>query len=177
MVKNKSKDGCFYMKSSIACVTGYRPQKCPWGFNEKDPRCINMKNRALIKFRNAIERNYHTFEVGMALGFDMISAEILLELKRDYDFIRIEGILPCENQDKFWSPEQKERYKNILKQLDSIHYVHKKYTGPKCMLDRNSYMLSRASLVIALYDGKPGGTEKTLKEAEKLGLEIDIIEP
>ena len=51
MVKNKSKDGCFYMKSSIACVTGYRPQKCPWGFNEKDPRCINMKNRALIKFR------------------------------------------------------------------------------------------------------------------------------
>lgn len=38
------------------------------------------------------------------------------------------------------------------------------------MLERNDYMLNNSSLVIALYDGKGGGTGYTLKRAKEYNL-------
>ena len=46
-----------------------------------------------------------------------------------------------------------------------------------CMLERNDYMLNNSSLVIALYNGKGGGTGYTVRIAKKKGLETIIIEP
>jgi len=45
------------------------------------------------------------------------------------------------------------------------------------MLERNDYMLNNSSLVIALYNGKGGGTGYTVRNAQKKGLETIIIEP
>ncbi|MBQ9118266.1 MAG: hypothetical protein IJY11_03585 [Clostridia bacterium] len=45
------------------------------------------------------------------------------------------------------------------------------------MLERNDYMLNNSSLVIALYNGKGGGTGYTVKNAKQKGLETIIIEP
>ena len=28
------------LTSKTACATGYRPMKCPWGYNEQDQRCL-----------------------------------------------------------------------------------------------------------------------------------------
>lgn len=38
-------------------------------------------------------------------------------------------------------------------------------------------MLNNSSLVIALYNGKGGGTEYTVKKAEEKGLKVIIIGP
>lgn len=27
------------------CFSGHRPQAFPWGYNEEDPRCVNLKHR------------------------------------------------------------------------------------------------------------------------------------
>ncbi len=45
------------------------------------------------------------------------------------------------------------------------------------MLERNRYMVNRSSLLIALFDGLPGGTKKTIEYANQQGLEIRIIKP
>lgn len=45
------------------------------------------------------------------------------------------------------------------------------------MLERNNYMLNNSSLVIALFNGKPGGTSYTLKKAKEKGLKIVVIKP
>lgn len=45
------------------------------------------------------------------------------------------------------------------------------------MHERNDYMLKNSSLVIALYNGTFGGTQSTLKKAEKMGLKVEIIKP
>lgn len=45
------------------------------------------------------------------------------------------------------------------------------------MQKRNKYMISNSSLVIALFDGQPGGTKSTLAMAKKTGLDILIISP
>lgn len=165
------------ISANIACFTGHRPQKLPWGFNENDERCKEMKKQAMIKIEEAIKDGYHTFLCGMALGFDMICAEIVLELKKQYPHIKLIGALPCKTQSDGWKALQKARYNKIMKQLDGVRCIYDTYIGKECMHERNRYMINNSSLVIALFNGKPGGTKQTLEYAKSQGLKIEIITP
>ena len=71
-----------FNKETTLCFTGHRSQKLPWKFNEQDPRCLQMKSTLYKELECAIDDGYTTFITGMALGFDMIAAELLLELKK-----------------------------------------------------------------------------------------------
>ena len=164
------------MSAYIACFTGHRPQKLPWGFNENDERCIDMRNRTKKEIENAIKRGYHTFLCGMALGFDMLCAEIVLELKKKYPNIKLIGAIPCRNQKDRWIKSQQDRYDKLVKQLDDIRCIYDKYVDG-CMQERNQYMINNSSLVIALYNGLGGGTKSTIDYAKKQGKEVVIIKP
>ncbi len=164
------------IKEKTACATGYRPQKCPWGFNEKDLRCVSMRERTKTKVETSIKNGYEFFISGMALGFDMIFAEIVLELKEKYPHIKLIAALPCKDQYKLWRQDQVERYKHILSLCDESYCLYDTYND-KCMLERNDYMLNNSSLVFALFDGKPGGTKYTINKAQKNGLNVEVIEP
>ena len=165
-----------YVKERTCCFTGHRPQKLPWKFDEKDERCKKMRIRAIIEIEDAIQKGYDTFITGMAIGFDMICAEIVLELKKIYPHIKLVGAIPCIDQEKFWNEESKERYKKIIKQLDWKWIGADTYSN-ECMHKRNDYMLDNSSLVIALFNGQRGGTQYTILKAEKMGLETIIIKP
>ena len=164
------------IKEKTVCLTGYRSQKLPWGFNEKDPRCIDMRMRTKEKFEESINEGYEYFISGMALGFDMICAEIVLELKEEYPHIKLVGAIPCKNQDRFWMESDRKRYKELLKRADIVVLISESYTED-CMLKRNVYMLEHSSRVIALYDGKAGGTKHTISKAKNMGLDIILITP
>ena len=45
------------------------------------------------------------------------------------------------------------------------------------MQERNKYMIDNSSLVIALYNGKVGGTKQTIEHAKQQGPEVIVIEP
>jgi hypothetical protein len=45
------------------------------------------------------------------------------------------------------------------------------------MARRNRYMADQASMIIAVFDGQPGGTRYTLNYAKKRGLSATIIMP
>lgn len=170
--ENKYKD----LKDITLCFTGHRSQKLPWRFNEDDERCVKMKNSAKELIEQAIIDGYVYFISGMALGFDMICAEIVLELKKKYPHIKLICALPCKNQDELWTNEYKKRYKKILKQADSVRCLADKYTR-ECMLERNNYMLNNSSRVIALFNGLSGGTKSTIAYAKKQGKEVVVIKP
>lgn len=156
------------------CFTGHRPQKLPWGFNEDDERCQKMKMQTEKTIEMAIGVGFEVFLTGMALGFDMIVAEILLELKKMYPHIKIIGALPCKDQDRVWKSAQKNRYRKILSQLDKVRCVYKKYEDG-CLQERNKYMIDNSSLCIALYNGKGGGTKLTIDYAKSQGVKVVIV--
>ena len=138
---------------------------------------VNMKIKLKKTIEAAIQDGYKTFLCGMAIGFDTICAETVLDLKRIYPDIKLIGAIPCKDQDKLWSAKDKKRYKELLKQLDGIRCIYNKYIGVECMLERNEYMIKKSSLLIALFNGEHGGTEKTLSFAKQQGLDIIIIRP
>lgn len=162
------------LTSTTACFTGHRPQKLPWGYNEDDNRCIEMKYKLEKEIIGAIHKGYNNFITGMALGFDMICAETILKIQKDYPFIKLIAALPCKNQYKYWNTSQILRYKKILSQCNYIRCLYENYND-KCMIDRNDFMINNSSLVIALYNGKVGGTSYTIKNAKLKNLDVIII--
>ena len=46
-----------------------------------------------------------------------------------------------------------------------------------CMQKKNKYMIDNSSVLIALFNGKAGGTKITIDYAKQQGLEILVIEP
>ncbi|MCH5152254.1 MAG: DUF1273 family protein [Clostridiales bacterium] len=164
-------------KKQTVCFTGHRSQKLPWRFNEEDERCKSMKKTLRTEIEKTIRRGFRTFLCGMALGFDMICAEMVLDLKKHYKGIEIIGALPCRTQDLQWSDNCRARYRSILSQLDGIRCIYDKYIGSECMLERNRFMVDNSCVMIALFDGLSGGTKSTIEYARNQGLEIIIIKP
>ena len=157
--------------------TGHRPQKLPFGSNESDERCITLKHclHDLI-LRLIIERNVRHFISGMAIGTDMYAAEIILDLKKDYPDLILEAAIPCLSQDEKWTADQRKRYADLLSKCDKQTLIQKDYTDD-CMMKRNYYMVDEADYLIAVWDGRPSGTGKTVNYAIKRYKPILAIDP
>lgn len=165
------------VRSKSVCFTGHRNQKLIWGFNESDERCLKMKDNLRIEIEKAINNGYETFYSGMALGFDLICVETILDLKKKYNDIKIVGVLPCRTQDIKWQIQDRQRYRKLINQLDCVRCIYDEYIGAECMLERNRFMVDNSSIMIALYGGAVGGTKSTIDYARSKGLKIIIIAP
>lgn len=160
----------------VAFFTGHRPKGLPWGYDEETDSCIKFKEDLFMILQNAILSGVDTFLTGMAEGFDMIGAETILKLKKQFPNIKLIAIVPCLGQEKFWKESQQKRYTEILSKCDDRVVLHKSYTD-YCMNERNKYMVDHSSICIALFDGKPSGTGNTVRYAKEKGLKFKIINP
>ena len=157
--------------------TGHRPQNLPFGFNEEDERCINVKKVLREQIINLIENEGIThFISGMAIGVDMYAAEIVLGLKASYLGITLESAIPCESQSAKWSEVLRDRYFDIASKCDKETLIQTHYS-PDCMDKRNRYMVDHADVLIAVWDGSPSGTGKTVRYAHQQGKPVIIINP
>lgn len=161
--------------NKVCCFTGHRPQKLPWGYDEDDERCKKVKERVYFECEKLIENGVSHFITGMALGFDMICAEIVLDLKKKYPFIKLYGAIPCSTQCEKWSKTYINRYENILKQLEDFRCKFVTYT-PYCMQERNTFMVDHSSTIIALYKDWLGGTKNTIDYALSKNKKVIIID-
>lgn len=157
------------------CFTGHRPDKLPWGTDEGDPRCIDLKERVAASLEAAYEKGIRHFICGMALGADIYFCEAALDLRRRYPGVTVEAAIPCEEQAVRWSERDRNRYFALVKDCDYETMVQHHYDRG-CMLRRNRYMVDRSSMLIVAYDGLLGGTMYTLAYAMKKGLEIVTLD-
>lgn len=161
-----------------ACAfTGHRPQKLPWRNDEAAPGCVTLKETLAAQIAALVEDGYTEFLSGMAPGVDMWAAQIALALRVKNPSLRLHCILPCTAQSARWSAVLREQYRAILEQADSIIFVNRA-DKKNCMLQRDRFLVSYASLVLAVYNGeKRGGTAATVRYARKLGRKLIIIDP
>ncbi|MDR1928053.1 MAG: DUF1273 domain-containing protein [Oscillospiraceae bacterium] len=161
-------------RKDTCCVTGSRPQKLPFGFDEAHPDCAALKKRLREELEKSIKSGYAHFLSGCALGVDQWALELLLDLKKCYPHIKIEAVIPCENQDLKWNLAKKERYRSLLVRCDIKTMLQSAYS-PDCMRKRNQYMVDRSALVIAVWNMQSGGTKQTVAYAKKSGKAVVLI--
>ena len=167
-------------KIKTCCFTGHRPKALPWGFDENDLRCIAFKSKVRFTVENLIvEKGYKKFISGMAMGADIICAEIVLMLRNIYPCIKLECAVPNRAFTENWAAEDVRRYSSILTRADEIKFVSESriYSRRDLML-RNIYMVDSSELVIAAYtDGKTGGTKNTIDYAVSRNKKVVVIAP
>ena len=111
-----------------------------------------------------------TFYCGMAMGFDLTCANILLRLKETCN-IRLIACIPCANQAGRFSFEWKRKYRAVLKGADEVIQLKQEYDR-SCMFERNRYMVDHAQIVYAYCTHARGGTAYTVNYAKKCGKPI-----
>ena len=103
------------------------------------------------------------FVSGGAMGFDLLAAEAVLELRPALPGLRLLMILPCYGPDRAYSPADKARYRALLEQADLVRYTaHEYYRG--CMLTRDRVMAQAAHYCICYLTRSTGGTAYTVRQ-------------
>ena len=157
------------------CFTGHRPNKLPWGSREDDPRCAALKAELLARVEGLYLAGYRHFLCGMALGCDMLFADAVLALREQYGDLTLEAAIPCGTQPDKWRLPERQRYNALLDRCDRVKVLQIAYT-PDCMMRRNRYMIDRSSLLLACFNGSPGGTMNTILYAQREGVQTILID-
>lgn len=64
--------------SRLSCAfTGHRPKFFPWGYNEVDPRCVELKVAFSNQISLLVNEGYTDFLCGMALGVDYEKRKVM----------------------------------------------------------------------------------------------------
>ena len=71
--------------------------------------------------------------------------------------------------DKKWTPAQRERYYQVLRDADEVEYLSDAY-DPDCMRRRNAALVSRADMLVAYVSRRSSGAGQTLAMAQKKGI-------
>ena len=149
--------------------------KLPWGANEQDPRCLTLKLELAARLEAIYRLGYRHFLCGMAIGCDMYFAEAVLALREQYGDVTLEAAIPFGDQPGRWTAMLRQRWNTLIDRCDKLTVLQYGYT-PDCMMRRNRYMVDRASLLLACYDGRPGGTMNTILYAERSGVKVIVID-
>lgn len=129
--------------------------------------------RAALRYE--ILRHYHlgvrNFISGGALGFDMLAAETVAQLKSELKDVKLIFAIPCADHTKGWNDAQKRRFDVLCGYADETTVLAERYfTG--CMHARNRYMVQRSRYCISYCTKNSGGTYYTVKTAQRSGLTV-----
>lgn len=139
-------------------VTGHRPNKLGNEYDYKGPYSKYIRER--LREQLIIYKPDRCVS-GMALGVDTIFALLCLDMG-----IKLTAAIPCFNQDARWSKASKELYHQILAHpLVTVHYVTEGPYNSTCMQKRNIWMVDRLNVLLAVWNGTPGGTKNCIDYA------------
>lgn len=156
------------MRQHTCCFTGHRnvPKACRLALNAH-----------LVEELNAlIDKGVVNFISGGALGFDQIAALAVLKLREGNPEIRLSFALPCRDQARVWSGEQRVFYERLKAAADEVHYVSELYYDG-CMKRRNQYMVDNSAYCICALKDHGTGTGQTVRMARANGLDVINVWP
>ena len=135
---------------------------------------LRLKERVTEIITILAEEGYRNFITGGALGFDMLAARCVVDLKDKYDGITLTIAIPCREQSSRWSRREKQAYENMLDAADDIVVLSEEYFSG-CMHNRNRYMVDNSEVCVCYMYKRNGGTSYTVDYAEKKGKTIVMV--
>ncbi|MCM1054812.1 MAG: DUF1273 domain-containing protein [Bacteroides sp.] len=164
-----------------AAFTGYRPEKLPFGSDYESEQAKRLRYALYTEYDKLFRKGFKYFLTGGAMGSDLMAADVILQLKKEYgkQAKNVMSIicLPCHEHFKSWAPAEIEHLEKILSGDTSAFYVSDRPYYAGCMQERNKYMVDTSAVLIAVYDGKPGGTKNTVDYARSLKRKIVSFRP
>lgn len=158
-----------YRLKQIIAITGHRPHKLGREYDGVGPYSDYVRQELEKTFT---ERQAKLVISGFALGVDQIAVEVAHSLGID-----VFAAIPCDGQEKIWPKKSKEKYKQLLMlAIANVVVCPGGYEKWK-MYARNRYMVDKAGVTVAVWNGTSGGTYDTVKYTREVEKELVIINP
>ncbi len=150
-------------RKRTACFTGHR--KIP----AYDIRKIEKQLDEIIE--KLYQKGVIFYGAGGSYGFDMLAEKAVIRARNKHKDIKLILVLPCKNQEKYWTEDNKTAFAEIKNQADKIVYTSEIYSKD-CMHKRNRHLVNFSGYCIAYLNKNSGGTAYTVNYARQNGLEI-----
>ena len=151
----------------VCTFTGHRPERLAL----PEAEVIQWLNEQIVQ---AVNDGYTDFITGMQRGVNIWAAEAVLALRKEGKPLRLIAACAFQGMENQWEIGWQKRYRFILNHADEVHYVSDQ-PGRKAFFARNHWMVDRASRLIAVYTGAPGGTKETVEYARTKQLHIVML--
>lgn len=148
--------------NSFSCViTGHRPTRFKFKYNEKDKRCQRIKKCLQEQLIRLYHQGVRCFWVGGAMGVDMWAAELLLRMKEQqaYQDVELCLALPFEGYNADWDDWHRKRMDFIRRYAEKV-LVLGEMPSSESYKKRNYYMVEQAGHMIAVYDNSNNAVGK-----------------
>ena len=159
-----------------ASFSGYRPEKFSFSLDDKENiEYLRFESNLHHAIMEALRLGYQTFLCGMAKGFDLLCADILLDIREQHKQHRniiLIAVLPYANHD--FTDSWGNLHKVVKACANQAIVISPNYT-PNCYHQRNRYLIDNSSHLICYWDGQEGGTAQTVQMASKHFLGFIVI--
>ena len=129
------------------------------------------RERVKAALRALMADGVESFYNGLAMGFDLLTAELILELKKEYPNVKLYGCVPFYGQENLFTENDKKNYQKIISQCDEVAILSDRYYKG-VYFKRNDYMIEKADVLFAYCKAEKGGAAYTVRTfARKKGFE------
>lgn len=157
----------------IVAGTGHRPDKLGTdafsGYIDDNPLRVWIKARLRAHLRQL--KPLYVIS-GMAIGFDQDLAEVCIALR--VPFI---AAVPFVGQECRWRVDAQEKYHALLAKAHDVVIVSDGLYERWKMQARNEWMVDHCNVLLAAFDGSPGGTAGTVNYADRVRRDTRRIDP
>lgn len=151
---NATKRMCY----PVVAITGHRPGSLSKEQRQYMPEGLKFIADGLVDYYGA-----EKFLTGLALGADMIWAELAISCDIEYDVY-----IPFEVQEERWSSTDKKRYGNLRSGANSEKVFGQRFSN-RLYHVRNDALIKDSDLLVAVWrpSVKEGGTFSTVQKSLK----------
>lgn len=144
-------------------VTGYRPYELGI-FNDKHPGIAIIKKAIEDQLRALLDEGLEWVVISGQLGVELWTAEVVIELKKDYPNLKYSIITPFLNHEKNWNEANQQKYYYIKSMTDHFASITKtEYQAPWQFIEKDKFIVSHTDGILLVYDEDNEGSPKYIK--------------
>ena len=157
--------------ANLPCRYNFMPEKSQWSRLFVNHMAEKLKQLSTAKGKLKVLS-------GLSLGADQLFFLAALRAKRRGVPITIEACIPCTDYSTNWPKKYRLAYARLIELADKVTQISEEnFDGGHCLLERDTYMIRKSDLVIALYEKKPVNTEISILLAEEYHKHIVYFKP
>ena len=144
-------------------VTGYKSFELNI-FKDDAPEVSYLKKFISHKLEQLLDEGLEWVLIQGQMGIELWTAEVVLDLKKDYPELKLGIITPFLGHTHRWNEQNQAKYASIDQQADfteSIH--HTDYQGPFQFKQADQFMLDHTECTILIYDEEQEASPKFFK--------------
>jgi len=168
------------MEKDLCCaILGQPPMRFPWGFDEEDSGCQNLKLALAQKIMELRQQGVTRFAVVADCGVGLYAGECVNALRAHDPDLMLFVVTPYEEQATKWTPDLRNRYFKLLEDCTLMELASHHWT-PGCEYDAHRRIIEYADMALAAYDpstARGDALDRAMEYAKERGLPVTLLAP